>query len=168
MKKKLAALLGVVMAVVVGLAAPAFAHVVVEPSTAAKGAEQTFVFRVPNEIDSSSTVSLDVRFPTATPITGVAVEPVPGWTSHVTLPSLLGLLYIAIFGTAVYYLIYQYAIKKSSPVTATLTFYLSPIAGYLWAAVLLGEKLTSGLVFGAMLALIGVYFVTIPGKKAKA
>lgn len=65
------------------LAAPALAHVTVNPKTAAPGAWSTFAFQVPNERDNADTTELEVFFPTDHPIPSVSVEPVPGWTIHI-------------------------------------------------------------------------------------
>jgi uncharacterized protein YcnI len=74
----------VVMAVVVlGVAAPAFAHVTVQPSEAEQGGYATVAFQVPNERDDASTVQLEVTFPEDHPIRSVSTQPVPGWTVRV-------------------------------------------------------------------------------------
>lgn len=71
-------------ATVVLAAVPAFAHVTVQPATAAKGGYTTVAFKVPNEQDSASTVKIEVNLPTDHPIASVSLQPVPGWTAQVT------------------------------------------------------------------------------------
>ena len=71
-------------AAVLVLAAPAFAHVSVSPSSAPAGSETELTFRVPTEVDTASTVKLQVVFPADAPIPSVAVRPVPGWTVSTT------------------------------------------------------------------------------------
>lgn len=71
-------------AAVVLAAVPAFAHVTVQPGTAAKGGYTTVDFKVPNERDGASTVKIEVNLPTDHPISSVSVQPVPGWTAKVT------------------------------------------------------------------------------------
>ncbi|MGW7572858.1 YcnI family copper-binding membrane protein [Streptomyces sp. NPDC054765] len=67
------------------LAAPAFAHVSVQPSgPAAKGGFATVNFKVPNEKDNASTVKLEVTLPTDHPLASVMPQPVPGWKISVT------------------------------------------------------------------------------------
>jgi periplasmic copper chaperone A len=61
-------------------AAPAFAHISVQPTTAARGDYSTVAFKVPNEQDDASTVKVEVNLPTDHPIPSVSTEPVPGWT----------------------------------------------------------------------------------------
>ncbi|WP_435127514.1 YcnI family copper-binding membrane protein [Actinacidiphila sp. bgisy144] len=69
-------------------AVPAFAHVTVQPSTAAKGSYSTVSFKVPCEEDNASTVKLEVNLPTDHPIASVSIQPVPGWTAKVTTTKL--------------------------------------------------------------------------------
>ncbi|WSK35897.1 YcnI family protein [Streptomyces tubercidicus] len=65
---------------VVLLAAPAFAHVSVQPAgPAPKGGYATVNFKVPNERDDASTVKLEVTLPTDRPLASVMPQPVPGW-----------------------------------------------------------------------------------------
>jgi uncharacterized protein YcnI len=71
-------------ATVVLAAVPAFAHVTVQPNTAAKGGYSTVDFKVPNERDAASTIKLEVNLPADHPISSVSVQPVPGWTAKVT------------------------------------------------------------------------------------
>jgi len=72
--------LAVVVVAVLSGAAPASAHVTVNPREAVQGAYGKFSFRVPNEKDTASTVKLEVFIPMDTPIASVSTRPVPGWT----------------------------------------------------------------------------------------
>jgi uncharacterized protein YcnI len=69
---------------VVLAAVPAFAHVTVQPDSAAKGSYSTIAFKVPDEEDNASTIKLEVSLPTDHPIASVSLQPVPGWTAKVT------------------------------------------------------------------------------------
>lgn len=71
-----------------GLAGTAWAHVTVDPHTAAKGAEITLGFRVPNEESAANTVKLQVTFPSDHPILGIDPEAAPGWTDKITTAAL--------------------------------------------------------------------------------
>ena len=62
----------------------ASAHVTVGSSDATPGGYGKITFRVPNESDASSTVALRVQLPTATPLTSLRAQPVPGWTVTLT------------------------------------------------------------------------------------
>ena len=75
---------GLVLAGVVLMAVPAWAHVTVAPDRAAKGASDVEIaFRVPNE-EATNTTKLQVAIPTDHPLLGVLAQPVPGWTANVT------------------------------------------------------------------------------------
>ncbi len=70
--------------VILGLAAPASAHVTVHPSSLPAGSSDVeLTFRVPNERDDASTVKTQIFFPTDLPLLTVDVLPIPGWTSTV-------------------------------------------------------------------------------------
>ena len=65
------------------LAAPASAHVSVDPSEASKGSFTKVSFRVPNEKEDANTTSVEVNMPEDAPIANVSVKPVPGWTANI-------------------------------------------------------------------------------------
>jgi uncharacterized protein YcnI len=62
------------------LAAPASAHVTVNPREATKGGFAKLAFRVPNERPDSGTTKLEVSFPVDHPLAHLNVRPVAGWT----------------------------------------------------------------------------------------
>ncbi len=78
---------GVVVAVaataVLAFAAPASAHVTVNPSTATQGGFAKLSFRVPNEKATAGTVKLEVTIPENAPIASASVKPVAGWTAEI-------------------------------------------------------------------------------------
>lgn len=75
-----------VLAVAVALAllsfaAPASAHVTVNPPQAKQGGYAKLTFRVPTETDNASTTKLQVFFPAHAPVASVLVKPRQGWSS---------------------------------------------------------------------------------------
>ncbi len=74
----LVALAGIAGAVAV--AAPAAAHVTVNPKQADPGSYTRVAFRVPTESDTASTTKVQVYLPVDNPVASVSVMPVPGWT----------------------------------------------------------------------------------------
>ena len=74
MRRVLIAALGA--AGVLVLAAPALAHVTVQPNEALVGAFSRFVVRVPNERDDAGTTKVTVELP---PLAFVSFEPKDGW-----------------------------------------------------------------------------------------
>ncbi|MFH8379862.1 YcnI family protein [Kitasatospora sp. NPDC018058] len=81
--RRLAAVALTAAASVVALAGPAFAHVTVNPGSAAQGGYTAVDFRVPNESDTASTVKLEVNLPLDHPLASVRTLPMPGWTAAV-------------------------------------------------------------------------------------
>lgn len=65
-------------------AAPASAHVTVNPSDATQGERARIDFRVPNESDSANTVALEVAFPQDPPLASASVGKVAGWSVEIT------------------------------------------------------------------------------------
>ena len=66
----------------------AAAHVRVSSDDATPGGYGVLTFRVPNESDTASTVSLRIQLPTDSPLTFVQAEPVPGWSITTTTTQL--------------------------------------------------------------------------------
>lgn len=117
-----------------------------------------------------SPLALTSMFILITILTQAIISPIelrahPLWWQHISMMAIIGLLYVGIIGTAFYYLLYQYAIKRATPVVASMVLYLQPIFSFVWAFFLLGEKLTASLIFGVILTFIGVAFVTYIPKK---
>ena len=69
-------------ALVLTFAAPAAAHVTVQPEEAEQGRYAKLTFRVPNESDTAGTVRLRVELPTDTPFPSVRTRPLPGWRAE--------------------------------------------------------------------------------------
>lgn len=87
------------------------------------------------------------------------------WVNHLSVGILFSVLYIGLFGGFLYYLLYQYAIKHGTPIIASMTMFLQPVATFIWAFLLLGERLTYGLIIGAILALSGAWITTVAKSK---
>jgi uncharacterized protein YcnI len=88
MLARAAAVLTATGVLTLALAAPAAAHVTVNPSEATQGGYAALTFRVPNETDKTSTTKVEVVLPEDTPIASVSLKPVPGWTAKTTLTKL--------------------------------------------------------------------------------
>lgn len=84
----------------------------------------------------------------------------PDFFRSLSLGAIVSVLYVSLFGSVIYYLLYQYAIKHGTPVIASLTMFLQPTATFAWAFILLGEHLTPGIIMGTTLAFIGILITT--------
>ena len=69
-------------------AAPAFAHVTVNPRTATGGGYSQLTFRAPNEEAKASFTKLTVHLPADHPLGSVGTRPLPGWTVATTTAKL--------------------------------------------------------------------------------
>lgn len=73
---------------VLAFAAPAAAHVTIQPGEAPGGSYGRFDFRVPNESDEAATIRLEVNFPEDAPLASVRTIAVPGWTAETEIRDL--------------------------------------------------------------------------------
>ncbi len=86
--KRSALVAATVTGLTLALAAPASAHVTVNPDTATAGGYAKVTFRVPNESDSASTTKVEVNLPADNPVASVSVKPLPGWDVASTISKL--------------------------------------------------------------------------------
>jgi uncharacterized protein len=86
MGKRIAATSAMIGAIVCAFAAPAAAHVTVDPPSAPQGSTVKLSFLVPNEEPTARVTEVQIAFPTPpeTPIPTVTVGQKPGWTVKVT------------------------------------------------------------------------------------
>ncbi|MBI4226214.1 DMT family transporter [Candidatus Roizmanbacteria bacterium] len=82
------------------------------------------------------------------------------WLNNLKPASILAVIYLAVGTTLLGYVLNQYAIKFGGPLLASLTFYLLPVFAYLSAFILLGERITTGLIIGTILVFISVALTT--------
>jgi periplasmic copper chaperone A len=72
------------LAASVAVAGVASAHVTVSSADAVPGGFGKLTFRVPNESDTASTVSLRIQIPQDAALASLRAQPVPGWTVTLT------------------------------------------------------------------------------------
>lgn len=81
MLRRLAAVIALALAALLSLAAPAWAHVEIEPEEAVAGLAETLTFSVEHGKDGAPTTGLVVQLPDGASVT--EVPPKDGWTSEV-------------------------------------------------------------------------------------
>jgi periplasmic copper chaperone A len=81
---RLAVVLAAGLAALLALVGVASAHVSVSSTDAAPGGFGKLTFRVPNESDTASTVSLRIQIPEEAAMASLRAMPVPGWTVSTT------------------------------------------------------------------------------------
>jgi drug/metabolite transporter (DMT)-like permease len=67
---------------------------------------------------------------------------------------------VGLLGTTLFYLAYQFAIKKGGATAASLFTYIQPIVGIALPVMILGETISSPFIVGAILSLVGVQIAT--------
>jgi uncharacterized protein YcnI len=72
--------IGLAVALLVLLAAPASAHVSANPGTVEAGEAAAITFRVPNETSDANTTSVEIFLPTNAKFEFVSVKSIAGWT----------------------------------------------------------------------------------------
>jgi len=86
------------------------------------------------------------------------VTPQKDYISPLTdIPTLLLMIHLSIIVTVVAYLMYQWAIRYSSPVTASFNNYIQTIFSIILAVMLLGEKITVGFLIGSLFIFAALY-----------
>jgi len=75
------------------------------------------------------------------------------------------LVVFAILCSALAYLWYYRLVEVAGATTALSVTFPMPVFGFLWGGLLLGERLTLGLVLGTVLILFGMVLLTRPGRK---
>lgn len=76
------------LAASVVVAGTASAHVSAASQDAAPGGYGKVIFRVPNESDAASTVSVRIQIPQEAALASLRTQPVPGWTATMTTADL--------------------------------------------------------------------------------
>jgi drug/metabolite transporter (DMT)-like permease len=84
------------------------------------------------------------------------------WSSFgLDFSTVLAILYLAIFGSVVAFTLYFYLLRHISVVLLSMTSFITPILALTAGAVVLDEKLPTGMVWGAGLILSGVLFTSL-------
>lgn len=89
----------------------------------------------------------------------VVLLPLLPFTVHATaasLPVLASAVLLGVFSTAIAYVIYFRLIESAGPTQAATVTYVSPAFGIVAGVLLLGEPVTSGLLLGLVLIVVGI------------
>lgn len=89
----------------------------------------------------------------------IPVIPFSPVRSTITLPVILGVLVFSLLCSAIAYLLYYRLIADLGPTKALTVTFLMPVFGMIWGALLLKETITSGMIGGTALILVGTSLV---------
>jgi drug/metabolite transporter (DMT)-like permease len=87
--------------------------------------------------------------------------------SHVTLESLLALLYLIGVGAIVAYSCYAFLVAHVSAQKVTTYALANPVIALALGALVLGEKITAAALVATVLVLLGVSLVLFPGSLSR-
>lgn len=79
--------------------------------------------------------------------------------------AVFSVLYLAVFGTVLAFITYYWLLKKINVVLLSLNTFLTPILAVLLGWIILGEKLSTRILAGSALVLIGILFTNLRGIK---
>jgi drug/metabolite transporter (DMT)-like permease len=74
--------------------------------------------------------------------------------------AILAVLGLALFCTAIAYLLYFYLIESVGPTKTLSVTFLIPVFGMIWGVLILKEHITLGMLFGFLVILCGVYLIS--------
>jgi len=94
-------------------------------------------------------------------LTGVGLLVGERPTGHLTLSSVLALLYLISFGSLVAYSAYIYVLRRVRPALATSYAYINPLVALCLGVIFAGDRITSSGVAGMVVILTGVVLVSL-------
>ena len=86
--------------------------------------------------------------------------------AKISLNVWLVILYLVIFGSILSFVAFIYSIKKLPPAISSLYAYINPLVAMVTAALVLNEKLTINILWGAVVTLVGVFLVNYSIKRS--
>ncbi|MEH6937945.1 DMT family transporter [Bacillus sp. JJ664] len=84
----------------------------------------------------------------------------PNTTSNFSLIPILAVLSLALFCTAIAYLLYFYLIENVGPTKTLSVTFLIPVFGMIWGVLILHEKITMGMFVGFIVILVSVFLIS--------
>ncbi|HMJ48256.1 MAG TPA: EamA family transporter [Ferruginibacter sp.] len=86
--------------------------------------------------------------------------------AQISMKVWLVILYLVIFGSILSFVAFIYSIKKLPPAVSSLYAYINPLVAMIAAAIILNEKLTINILWGAVVTLVGVFLVNFSIKRS--
>lgn len=85
--------------------------------------------------------------------------------ASISLTGWLAILYLVVFGSIVAFIAFIYSMKVLPAAISSLYAYINPLVAMLVAGLILNEKLTLNILWGAIVTLVGVYLVNLSIKR---
>jgi drug/metabolite transporter (DMT)-like permease len=84
----------------------------------------------------------------------------PASTDRISTTAVLSVVGLALFCTAIAYLLYFYLIESVGPTKTLSVTFLIPVFGIIWGIIFLHEKLTIGMLIGLIIISVSVFFIS--------
>lgn len=84
----------------------------------------------------------------------------PASTDRISPTAVLSVVGLALFCTAIAYLLYFYLIESVGPTKTLSVTFLIPVFGIIWGIIFLHEKLTIGMLIGLIIISVSVFFIS--------
>ncbi|PWT99395.1 MAG: EamA family transporter [Bacteroidetes bacterium] len=84
----------------------------------------------------------------------------PNSTDRISTVAVLSVVGLALFCTAIAYLLYFYLIDRVGPTKTLSVTFLIPVFGIIWGMIFLHEKLTIGMLIGLIIILSSVFLIS--------
>jgi drug/metabolite transporter (DMT)-like permease len=81
-----------------------------------------------------------------------------------SLAAILGICYLAAVTSAFCYALWFAVLRHAGVAVGAISLFVQPLVGSLLGLLLLGDPLTPGLVAGALLIFVALYFTTVPDR----
>jgi drug/metabolite transporter (DMT)-like permease len=92
----------------------------------------------------------------------------PSSTGNISTTAVLSVIGLALFCTAIAYLLYFYLIESVGPTKTLSVTFLIPVFGIIWGIIFLHEKLTIGMLIGLIIISVSVFFISDVRLRMKA
>jgi len=89
---------------------------------------------------------------------------VSGRFPSMSLAAILGICYLAAVTSAFCYALWFAVLRHAGAAVGAISLFVQPLVGSLLGLLLLGDPLTPGLVAGALLIFVALYFTTVPDR----
>lgn len=84
----------------------------------------------------------------------------PTWTAHLTILGIFGLVYMALLSSISAYFLFEWGLGRIGIIQADLFQYIEPFVATALAVIILGERISTSFLIGALLIALGVNFGT--------
>lgn len=131
------------------------------------GARSVYVQRIVQKMPSSRAIFWQIALALPAFALGAALIPDPIVRAPLSWEPMLAIAYQGVFVGGIALIVWVYLLKRHTPGSITAFSFATPIAGFVLAALLFGEKLGVRLLIGLLAVLVGIALVSKTPKPAE-